>query len=69
MAMTDSAHGFHYKLGVMLMVDMMGNKLRIKSLITGGQIVKEYNPAMQRLKHCPSKKESNKHLGVCEKHE
>lgn len=69
MAMTDSAHGFHYKLGVMLAVDMVGNKLRIKSLITGGQIVQEYAPAMQRLKHCQSKKEPNKHLGACEKHE
>ena len=69
MTMTDSAHGFHYKLGVMLAVNMTENRLRIKSLITGGQIVKEYDPVMQRLKHCPSKKEPNKHLGVCEKHE
>jgi acetyl/propionyl-CoA carboxylase alpha subunit len=50
MAMTDSAHGFHYKLGVMLAFNMTENRLRIKSLITGGQIVKEYDPVMQRLK-------------------
>lgn len=53
MAMTDSAHGFHYKLGVMLAVNMTENRLRIKSLITGGQIVKEYDPVMQVLKHHP----------------